>query len=300
MRPMLAKTIGPKYSTWPAYCQPKLNGVRALVQLVTNKMERKLGPTPVWQSRDEKMWSPNLLDHLSHEIYKLKDFCEGLILDGELYVHGWRLQRINGAVAVNRKEPSVDTPHVCFHVFDVVDPQRPFSDRWFDIYHLIQQADLPHIKAVPTAVLSDRNDLDLHFHMYTRLGYEGIMIRPDGPYEFGEHEARSGEPRMTQYRSKFLFKHKQWQDDEYFCIGTTPGEGKANIGIGALILGRQNRIGDNAVLGPTFKVGTGFSDEDRIFYMQNPPIGKLVKVRYLCLTDDGIPFNPSFMCVIDP
>jgi DNA ligase-1 len=130
----------------------------------------------------------------------------------------------------------------------------------------------------------NREDMEMHFHMYTKLGYEGIMLRPDGPYEFGitDHD--------TQKRSQFLWKHKSWQDDEFYCVGVTEGEGKADIGIGALRCAKEN--------GPAFKVGTGFSDEDRIEFMKFPPIGKLVRVRYLCLTDDNIPFNPSFIAVM--
>ena len=295
MIPMLARTLGPKFNQFPCFVQPKLNGVRALYQQAVGG---------IFQSRDEKVWKENVLVHLEKELLSLESL-DGLILDGELYVHGWRLQRINGAVATNRKEPSEDTKNVEFHVFDVVDPNRSFSQRWFDLYHPLQMADLPHIKAVPTFQCLSRDELELHFHHYTRLGYEGIMLRPDGPYEFGEHMGRGG--TMTQYRSKTLWKHKQWEDDEFRCVGVTQGEGKADIGVGALILTTYTVNSKEEVidierlqhtLDSTFKVGTGFTDEERIEFMKNPPIGKLVKVRYLCLTADGIPFNPSFLCVM--
>lgn len=279
MKPMLARTLGPKFNQFPCFVQPKLNGVRTLYQQCS------------FQSRDEKLWKREVLHHLIEELKSL-DLGE-TILDGELYVHGWWLQRINGAVAVNRKEPSEDTKHVEFHVFDVVDQKRNFSERWFDLYHPLQAANLPHIKAVPTFQCLSREELDLHFHHYTALGYEGIMLRPDGPYEFGEHMGRGG--TMTSYRSKTLWKHKQWEDDEFYCLDVTQGEGKADIGIGALVLTHNTA---NRFSQPSFKVGTGFTDEERIEFMKNPPIGKLIKVRYLCLTADGIPFNPSFLCVM--
>jgi hypothetical protein len=115
------------------------------------------------------------------------------------------------------------------------------------------------------------------------------MLRPDGLYEFGEHMGRNG--TQTSYRSKTLWKHKSWEDDEFRCIGYTYGEGKAEIGIGALVL-RSNTTQK------LFQVGTGFTDEDRIEFAQNPPIGKAVRVRYLCLTDEGKPFNPSFIAIL--
>lgn len=289
MKPMLARTLGPKFNEFPCFVQPKLNGVRALFQQPIGKFFGS------FQSRDEKIWRGNVLKHLNDELNTLQSVLMDTILDGELYVHGWRLQRINGAVAVNRHESIEDTKHVEFHVFDIVDPQRLFSTRWFEIYNTLKDANLLHIKAVPTAVCTARNELDLHFHHYVKHGYEGIMLRPDGPYEFGEHFSRRNtpEPTLTTFRSRFLWKHKQWEDGEFVCRGVTQGEGKADIGIGALVL----EFCCDCHVG-TFKVGTGFTDEERVEFMKKPPIGKLVKVRYLNLTADGIPFNPSFLAVL--
>lgn len=291
MRPMLARTLGLKFNQFPCYVQPKLNGVRALSQ------------GGIFQSRDEKLWNPNVLRHLENELEQIKQIADDNILDGELYVHGWRLQRINGAIAVNRLEPNDDTRQVEFHVFDVVDLKKSFSERYFDVNNALHTAKgaqfgdkIPHIKPVDTVLVHNRDMLDQFFHYYTSLGYEGIMLRPDGPYEFGEHLGRGG--TMTSYRSRTLWKHKQWEDGEWFCVGITPGEGKADIGIGALVLARGNAVGPTPDSW-TFKVGTGFTDEERIEFMNNPPIRKKVKVRYLCLTADGIPFNPSFLAVLD-
>lgn len=291
MKPQLAKTLGPKFTNFPCFVQPKLNGIRALYQNGT------------FQSRDEKIWKEGVLKHLVTELESQprSDEAKDYILDGELYIHGWKLQKINGAVAVNRSEPREDTHLVEYHVFDVVNPAKPFSLRWLELADSIEKLNLPHIKIVPTWYANSRLEMESMFHHWTALGYEGVMLRPDGPYEFGET------PHGTQKRSEYLWKHKQWEDEEFRCIGITLGEGKADIGIGALVLSAELQIPDDC-LGPedymnkneppSFKVGTGFSDEDRTEYMKNPPIGKIVKVRYLCLTDSGIPFNPSFLCVM--
>lgn len=285
MKPMLARTIGPKFNHFPCYVQPKLNGVRALNQ------------DGIFQSRDEKIWDSKILVHLTDELRSIEDKLPMNPIDGELYVHGWKLQRINGAIAINRKEPREDTHEVCFHIFDVVSGTQKFSERYLDLMNDIQAARLPHIKAVPTAFASNRREFDQLFHHWTALGYEGIMGRVDAPYEYGEHWSDRSDA-MTEYRSKTLWKHKQWEDDEFICVGTTQGEGKADIGIGALTLETH---APNGVPGQginIFKVGTGFDDEDRVEFFNHPPIGKKVRVRYLCLTDDGIPFNPSFIAVM--
>jgi len=183
------------------------------------------------------------------------------------------------------------------YVFDIVNPEAYFSRRWFNTYHVINDAGLDHVSAVATAMCVNDKDMLMHFELYTRLGYEGIMLRPDGPYEFGEHLSNRTND-MTQFRSKFLWKHKQWEDSEFYCVGTTEGEGKADIGIGALVLVVGNSIpeGNGNI---TFKCGTGYSDEERVAFKNNPPLGKKIRVRYLCLSEDSIPLNPSFIAVMD-
>lgn len=278
MKPMLARTFGPRYDRYPCFVQPKLNGIRALYQ------------SGSFTSRDEILWHPKVLAHLTEELSTIQDCLGTTILDGELYVHGWRLQRILSATAVKRTAPTCDTPQIEFHVFDCVDPSLNFSRRWLDLYNLLQQADLRHIRGVPTALAGGASDVELHFKLYTSCGYEGIMLRPDGPYEFGQHEGRNG--NLTSKRSQNLWKYKYWEDDEFICVGYSDGEGKASIGIGSLQCMTKDQDG-------TFNVGTGFSDDERVEYMNNPPLGKLVKVRYLELTEAGIPFNPSFLAVLD-
>lgn len=284
---MLARPYGPRFSSFPCYVQPKLNGVRALYQ------------NGKFASRDEHIWGDKVLRHLTDELHQ--QFHSDLILDGELYVHGWRLQQINGAVAVNRSEPRDDTHKVQFHVFDVVDPTQPFSERAIYVLNEIRMRSFSHVKAVETSICHSTSDLDFYFSYFVSLGYEGIMIRPDGPYEFGKHIGRNG--NLTQKRSQYLWKYKSWEDGEYVCVGVTPGEGKANIGIGALVLGghpeKQRHIPVEQ-LGQilTFNVGTGFTDEERVELLSNPPIGKLVRVRYPYLSQDGIPQCPSFLAVL--
>ena len=290
MKPQLARTLGPKFNQYPCYVQPKLNGVRALYQQCEPESDGFAG---IFQSRDEKLWNDSILAHIEEELTSIS--LNNAILDGELYVHGWRLQRINGAIAVNRKEPIPDTKEICFHVFDVVNPDLKFSERWLDMSNLLRAADLPHVKVVDTSYIHDRDQMERYFRLATAKGYEGVMLRPDGPYEFGET------PHGTQKRSKFLWKYKSWEDDEFTCVGTTPGEGKASIGIGALLLAPGILDGYCSAVtytGRTFGVGTGFDDSERIEFAKNPPIGKLVRVRYLELTADGIPFNPSFLAVL--
>jgi len=264
MKPMLAKTKGPRFNKLPCFVQPKLNGVRALYQ------------SGVFQSRDEKLWNGKVLAHLLEQLDTIQPLLGDTILDGELYVHGWRLQRINGAIAVNRKEPIEDTLQIEYHVFDTVET-RFFSSRWPATADILQEAALPNIRIVPTDWADDHSRVEDLFKFYTAQGYEGVMLRPDGVYQ-------------QDKRSEYLWKYKNWLDAEFICVGTTPGEGKADIGIGALVV----QVGNT-----TCKVGTGFDDSERILFAKNPPLGKLIRVRFLELTKDGSLFNPSFIAVMN-
>lgn len=275
MNPMLAKTVGPKFDRYPCFAQPKLNGVRCLYQHST------FGGVAL-QSRDEKLIYTPKVKQIVDELSYISSLVGHAILDGELYVHGWRLQRINGAVSVNSKQITDDSLHLQYHIFDIVYPTLNFSDRFLEFFNDCPK-DLQFVKPVSTVLLGGKNDMNLHFNQWVGQGYEGIMLRPDGPYEFSGSTGR---------RSQYLWKYKSWKDDEFLCVDVTDGVGKASIGIGALEL--QVVPGRHVY----FKVGTGFDDNDRIEFMKNPPIGKMIKIRYLELTADGIPFNPSFLCVM--
>lgn len=272
MKPMLARTIGPKFDKWPCFVQPKLNGIRALYQ------------SGILQSRDEKLFAYLVVRHIIDELAGLK--LGNLMLDGELYVHGWRLQKINGAVATNRTSPREDSHEVEFHVFDAIDErgyETPFSERFLDVKHRLQT--IPgKIKFVETGLVYTRDQMDSYFKLWCSGGYEGLMARPDGPYQLGETS------HGTTFRSPYLWKYKSWKDAEYECVDTTLGKGKADVGIGALIL--RNAYGN------TFNCGTGFTDEERYELLIHTPIGKLVKVRYVEMTANGTPYPCTFLAVI--
>jgi ATP-dependent DNA ligase len=133
-------------------------------------------------------------------------------------------------------------------------------------------------------------------------GYEGMMYRlGDCPYTVPKQESYpEGMLRNSKLCSRFLsdkdnrawhlLKRKDWQDDEFLCLGVEEGEGKLKGTLGSLTC---TTAPTDAHYDRVFSVGSGLTDSQRDFYWRNPPIGKLIKVKYLCLSSDGIPLNPT-------
>lgn len=279
---MLAKTWTPSFNHYPAFVQPKLNGIRGLYQ------------HGKFQSRGEKFWRDDFVEHIVAELRSLD--LGDLILDGEFYVHGWKLQRINSAMGVNnlKKGPSEDTRKMEFHVFDVVDDKKKFSERWLETMSQINEASLVYVKVVPTEKADDAVFNTDQFKSYVFFGYEGIILRPDGPYEFGARWSDRAS-KFTDYRSPFLWKRKSWEDGEWVCVGCTPGEGKASIGVGSLQFQHWNKEKRQMF---DFSCGTGFDDNERIDLAENDPRGKLVRLRFPYVSEDGVPQCPSFVAIM--
>lgn len=296
MKPLLAHIYEPHRVTYPCYVQPKLNGIRALYQ------------NGCFQSRDQLPFTPGLLNHLTKSLQET--FAPDIILDGELYVHGWPLQRINAAVTPVRQHPTEDTVQVEYHVFDVVDFGKSFEDRLLPLTEDSCQL-CPSVFTVETNNVDHAYQADSFYAHFVSLGYEGMMYRlGDCPYTVPKMENINTQGRKVPYRGRFLsdkdnrcwhlLKRKDWQDHEYECVGVEEGEGKYEGTLGALICdcptpNAMHRLGvpPNPGLFSNFHVGSGLTDAQRHFYWRNPPIGKLIKVKYLCLSSDGIPLNPT-------
>lgn len=278
MKPMLAHKFNDHQHkiVYPVYIQPKLNGIRGIYN------------HGVFQSRDEHIWKPDVLSHLVHELLACTNPDQ--ILDGELYVHGWSLQKINGAVAVTRNAPDKLTPIVEYHVFDILhvhDMMRPFDLRSQDLFDLQQRITLHGLKkihVVPTTQLSLQS-AEFAYNNYRRLGYEGIMYRAaDKPYG---HEQLCGN---KDNRWAYLLKRKAWVDDEFLILdfNLTVGE-KGHRGFQLTCKTKQGR---------TFNVGSGLAHEEMAAFEISPPIGKLARVRYEMLSDDLIPLKPTLEAVL--
>ena len=102
-----------------------------------------------------------------------------------------------------------------------------------------------------------------------------MLHRADSLYETGRGDA--------------LLKLKTYEYAEAVVIAHLPGKGR-NLGrLGALLVEMPD--------GKQFKIGSGFSDQER----ENPPsVGALVTYKYYGLSRRGIPRFASFLRIRQP
>lgn len=267
--PMLAKSYkddGHRIK-FPAYAQPKLNGVRCLAQ--------RNGDTITFTSRKGKSYN-DTLQHLVPSLLDIMKDCD--VFDGEIYVHGLPLQTIASLV----KKCTDDSRMLQYWMYDVVDESKGFGDRTTYLASKydgkLLNSNLVHVETVP--VWSDDDVKKLH-NFYVSEGYEGVMIRnSSGGYE-------------TDHRSANLQKYKEFKDDEFKILGgRTPDTGRY-AGCCVFLCDAGN--------GKTFECCPRGTVEVRKQYYRDLSklIGKNLTVRYQEKSIDGVPIFPIGICVRD-
>lgn len=130
---------------------------------------------------------------------------------------------------------------------------------------------IPNLVLINTYTVNDEQEMmKYHLNLTSKDGYEGVMIRnPNGLYRL-------------KHRSTDLLKYKSFYDDEFKIIGFKEGKGKDK---GTVIWEVETKKGQ------PFFVRPGGTLEERQEFFKNGKkyIGKMLNVRYIKLSDDGIP-----------
>lgn len=193
-----------------------------------------------------------------------------LPLDGELWMGRRRFDDLSAAV--RRAEPlDVEWRRVRYHVFELPAAGGTFIERAEQMRGLGNAV----IEPVAQSRLTSNAALQARLKAVVAAGGEGLMLhRADAP--------------VTSGRSELLLKLKPLQDAEAVVVGHEPGKGRLAGQMGALDVRTPDGI--------RFKLGTGFSDEQRL---HPPPVGSTVTYRYRDLTPGGKPRFASFLRVAD-
>ena len=263
--PMLASSFDKRKDkvTYPVDVQPKLDGVRCLAYWD--------GDSVKLMSRGGKQWE--CCNHIVEELMKI--LPKGMVLDGELYIHGKSFQEITKLVKKWRPE-SVD---IVFHVYDV--PKEPdgairpvWADRRWSLESLMEPfEECDSLEVVDTHLANTEEDVYKLQSQFLEEGYEGAIVREfDGEYRFG-------------YRSNKLLKVKNFMDKEYEIVDYTTGVGRFE---GCIIWICKTDNGDEFKVVPQ-----GTMEERKATYdTAGEHIGELLKVKFFELTDDNIPRFP--------
>jgi DNA ligase-1 len=220
IKPMLAYKVDKKPIDWSenVFMQPKLDGVRCLIQL------NDAGEVIAY-SRNHKPWL-NILHILSN----LKPFFQDnpdIVLDGELYNHDLRdnFEKIISLVR-KQKPTAADRVESCdlvqFHCYDYIETvmDQPYGYRMnqlttSDMYSYC-------VKYVPTNLILRMDDARVYHSRNLANGYEGSILRLDRPYQCK--------------RSYSLQKFKDFHDTEATIVGYVPGKGKRTGTLGKFLM----------------------------------------------------------------
>jgi ATP-dependent DNA ligase len=269
--PMLAECYDKKHHKiiWPAFSQPKLDGIRCLAYLNGGvKFMSRTGH------------AIDTMDHIKNELMIMnlqraittRPILEAIeALDGELYLDDVEFDAIASAVANKTgRTAQIDPTFIEYHVYDFipVDVTMPFSARLNilnDLRMYICQMNLKsHIKIVTTKIVHNQIELDLEVKTHVKQGYEGTMVRNDSVY--------------LHCRTTNLQKIKSMPDSEFVVVGFEEGKGKLANHIGSYTCTTKS--------GNVFKVKKDGQPEP--ISSGSSRIGKLLTVAYQSKTANGV------------
>ena len=279
-KPMLAYPVSAKpidYSK-PVFIQPKLDGVRCLIQY-----ERRIKPREdvvVAYSRTGKEWK-----NIQHILAELKPFFQkhpSIVLDGELYNHDFR-DDFESIISMVRKTKPTDEAraksrdNVQFHCYDIVNKRMKFSTRneWI-------RSNLPlgfGIKHLPTHWVDSDTEAKVRHKYNLSKGYEGSIVRLDVPYQCK--------------RSHSLRKFKDFSDAEANIVGYEEGKGKRAGTLGKFIM--QDDDGNQFGCPP----GKGHNYKDLAIILKNihKYMGQRATFTFFERTKAGSYRHPLFKCI---
>ena len=209
--------------TKPVFIQPKLDGVRCLIQYEGGGICKAY-------SRTGKVWQ-----NIDHVLMQLTDFFvkhPNVILDGELYNHDFKDDFESIISMVRKTKPTdedrlISAKNVQFHCYDIVDEKLPFKQRIEFINNNLMLLS-GSIKTVYTMqITSHENALTFH-ESFKAGGYEGSILRSNNVYQCK--------------RSHALRKFKDFSDAEATIIGYLDGKGKRTGTLGKFIMMDDNGV----------------------------------------------------------
>jgi len=269
IKAMLAHKYNEDKADYPAFIQPKLDGVRCL-----------------FTAKGAFSRANNQFMNVEHIEKALKPFFAKnptAVLDGELYNHGLK-DDFEKIISLVKKKKPTDTDRaeakelVQYHVYDVASMTiGTYTDRNL----FLQMLTYTHpICKVQTDLALDFDDASKMHAKNLKLGYEGSIYRTT----YGKYKGT---------RSWDLMKFKDFQDTEATIVGYEIGKGKRQGTLGKFIM--QDDEGIQFGCPP----GKGYDYKDLANMLNNihDYIGQRATFTYFQRTQAGSYRHPHYKCL---
>lgn len=264
------------------YGSRKIDGVRASIFLKNGELKTS--------SRGGNNYD-FALRHILENPKLLKFFKENpdVVLDGEVYKHGWSLQKISGKV---RTIKDVDTcKPLEFWIYDIVDVTKPFVERLEILNNISDELNLTFnyeedfsdsdlkIRVVPHVKMSGWTTLKHYHDLYVQEGFEGLVIRNETK-EYG----------VGKRSASYMIKIKSYLDEDFIITGFSEG------------LREEDMVFDCITAeGKPFKAKPMGSREIKQQYRKDMDqlIGKMATVKFFYYSEDNVPLQPVLKAIRD-
>jgi DNA ligase 1 len=281
-KPMLAYPVSDKPIDYdkPTFIQPKLDGVRCLIQAEFTDVFKDMKVKAY--SRTGKEWKN--IDHILEELVPFFTKHPNIILDGELYNHDLK-DDFEKIISLVRKQKPTDldvlesADMVQFHCYDTIMEHIPYHDRALFLITNLKESYC--VKFLPPVRVDCEERAKLHHQENLGAGYEGSILRTNDTYQCK--------------RSHSLRKFKDFHDTEATIVGYVEGKGKRKGTLGKFLMVDANGVEFGC------PPGKGYNYKDLADILKNIKdyVGKVATFTYFERTKAGSYRHPLFKCIRD-
>tara|TARA_R100000278_G_scaffold19200_4_gene18713 strand:+ start:664 stop:1509 length:846 start_codon:yes stop_codon:yes gene_type:complete len=272
IKAMLAHKYNEDKADYPAFIQPKLDGVRCL-----------------FSSKGAFSRTGNQFMNVMHIEKALEPFFAkhpNMVIDGELYNHGLKDDFEKIISLVRKQKPTVQdiveaSQLTQYHIYDIASMEHAtYTDR--NLFILAESCfkNKYCIQITPTKLATDFDDAQKYHEKNLKAGYEGSIYRtPSGKYK--------------GTRSWDLMKFKDFHDAEAIIINYEVGKGKREGTLGKFIM--EDEYGNVFGCPP----GKGYDYKEMANLLENihDYIGQTATFTYFERTKAGSYRHPLFKCL---
>jgi DNA ligase-1 len=269
---MLAHKYNEDKADYPAFIQPKLDGVRCLFS----------AKGAFSRTGNQFM---NVM-HIEKALEPLFAKYPNIVVDGELYNHGLKDDFEKIISLVRKQKPTVKdiveaSQMTQYHVYDIASMEyATYTDR--NLFILAESCfkNKYCIQVTPTRLATDFDDAQKYHEKNLKAGYEGSIYRtPSGKYK--------------GTRSWDLMKFKDFHDAEATIINYEVGKGKREGTLGKFIM--EDEHGNVFGCPP----GKGYDYKGMADLLENihDYIGQVATFTYFERTKAGSYRHPLFKCL---